>query len=1803
MTVNEQHGDRDLWLSATLSTLRDGVIVTDRTGTAIAFNPVAERLTGRTAESAIGRPLEDILQLTSQKTYRPVELSATTLASGDSPRHFSNLLSIADDGKSVSVDCTATAVGETGESPRGWAIALHDLSERHFAQLALEANETRFRCIFDRAFNFIWLLMPDGTVAEANQRVLDFANLSVVEVLGDRFWEARWWNLEDAAKDRVREAVRQAAGGKIARLELDFTHPRSGEPLTLALSVTPVSWERDLTILLVVEGQDISDRRRSQQQLQHINRELETQVRERTRQLQETIDRLETEIARRQRTDTALTNLVAGTAAVTGSDFFPALVRHIAIALDVQSVFVSQLQGDRLHALAVWCDGKLQHNVISPIPGTPSQIALEAGSCCYPSGVRRAFPHDSDLACFDAESYLGVCLQDAQGNPIGYLCAIDDRPCDDPDYNLSILRVFAARAAAELERVRAIDALRDSEQRFRNLVEASSDWVWESDRRGKFIYASPQVREILGLDPQELCDRYPWDFMNVQDAQRGREAFLRAAADRQPFRNQEYIFYHAKTGNEVIVEASGVPILDAEGCLQGYRGIGRDATDRRQADERLRSSYATNRALIDALPDLLFRIRRDGVFVNYHSPPDGLLWMSPNDFLGKHVSQILPSEVATLTLDAIERALTTRSLQSFEYRMPIGDRLRYWEARVTASAANETIAIVRDITDAKRAELELRQSQAFLRLVIDNIPQAIFWQDRDTVYRGCNQTFARDKGAASPEDLIGKRDRDLPDYCADIEGCGVCHQRAMDGDAPEYHAIEEIRRPDGRIAWLDTSRIPLHDPDGNVIGILVTYEDITERRRTEARLRQQGKAMDAARDGIAILNAEECYVYLNPAHLQVYGYDRPEELLGRSWSVLYRDDERQRLQQEALPQLRERGEWRGEVRGLRRDGTTYPQDVSLTTLDDGGTICIVRDASDRKRAEEALRESQQRLQAILDNTTSVVYLKDLQGRYLLVNSRFSELFEIEPERAIGRTDFELIDRDIAQSFRNNDLEVLEAGTPGEFEECVPLDDRTRTYLSIKFPLKDDGGRPYAVGGISTDISDRKQAEQQLRESQRFIRRVADAIPDLLYIYDLQQGRNVYVNQEIQVLLGYSLEDIAAMGNGFLSRLIHPDDWERVQQRLSRFDRIDDATVLEIEYRIRHANGQWRWVLSREAVFSRTDDGKPTQLIGVCSDISDRKQTEERLRLNERAIEASSNGIVIVDAQKPDYPLIYVNPAFEQITGYTAEEVLGHNCRFLQGRDRHQVEIDNLRNALKRQGSCTVVLRNYRKDGRMFWNEVSISPIYDAENAVTHYLGIQNDITEAKFAELDRHLAQKRLEYLLVSSPGVIYSCKAEGNFAATYMSDNVESLTGYPAERFVIEPHFWGSCIHPDDRDRVFENLKHVFETDCYNHEYRFLFDDGCYHWVYDQLKLIRDEAGNPVEILGYWTDISDRKQAETELQQAKDRLQAVLDAVPGLVSWMGFDRNEGRAYYFGVNQHLANTYDLPTETFIGRPVGFQDRQSEFSRWIDRFFQLSDSQLSCEVTSTVRGRVRTYLMVAKKYDRGRSAVSVGIDISELKQAESELKTSLQDKELLLKEVHHRVKNNLQVISSIFSLQSQFSQDKGILSILEESQNRIRSMALIHEKLYQSNGFSKIDFADYVQNLVHALFSSYNVSFNCVRLETSVEPISLNLDTAIPCGLLVNELISNSLKHGFPEGRSGKIALEFRRFDRDDRLMLRVSDTGVGFPENLDIARTTSLGLRLVRSLTRQLRGKLEMYNRNGAVFQVTFSPLRDRTRG
>jgi PAS domain S-box-containing protein len=223
-----------------------------------------------------------------------------------------------------------------------------------------------------------------------------------------------------------------------------------------------------------------------------------------------------------------------------------------------------------------------------------------------------------------------------------------------------------------------------------------------------------------------------------------------------------------------------------------------------------------------------------------------------------------------------------------------------------------------------------------------------------------------------------------------------------------------------------------------------------------------------------------------------------------------------------------------------------------------------------------------------------------------------------------------------------------------------------------------------------------------------------------------------------------------------------------------------------------------------------------------------------------------------------------------------------------------------------------------------------------------------------------------------------------------------------------------------------------------------------------------------------------------------------------------------------------------------------------------------------------------------------------LDITKRKNAENEIKSSLKEKNILLQEIHHRVKNNMQIISSLLNLQINYVDDKEAVNVLKESQNRVKSMAMIHEKLYMSDDLAHINFVDYIQSLVINLFYSYNVENAQIKPILQIENVSLNMETAVPCGLIISELVSNSLKHAFPNEMKGEILVSLKSVA--DNYQLIIKDNGIGLPEEIDFNNPKTLGLLLVNNLTEQIDGKLTINRSHGTEFKITFKELEYKER-
>lgn len=222
----------------------------------------------------------------------------------------------------------------------------------------------------------------------------------------------------------------------------------------------------------------------------------------------------------------------------------------------------------------------------------------------------------------------------------------------------------------------------------------------------------------------------------------------------------------------------------------------------------------------------------------------------------------------------------------------------------------------------------------------------------------------------------------------------------------------------------------------------------------------------------------------------------------------------------------------------------------------------------------------------------------------------------------------------------------------------------------------------------------------------------------------------------------------------------------------------------------------------------------------------------------------------------------------------------------------------------------------------------------------------------------------------------------------------------------------------------------------------------------------------------------------------------------------------------------------------------------------------------------------------------KKLVVVDTDITAGKNMQNQIEKSLKEKDILLKEIHHRVKNNLQIIISLLNLQTGYIKDESTLKAVKDGQSRVRSMALVHERFYQSDELSEIDFATYIEKLCQFLYQSYGDKTGRIEVQITGDRIGLDMDTAMPCGLLVNEIVSNAYKYAFPGNENGKILIELRRLN--GHMQLTVNDNGIGFPEDFDFEKSESLGMQLIQALTNQLDGELKVMREKGTSFQISF---------
>ena len=481
--------------------------------------------------------------------------------------------------------------------------------------------------------------------------------------------------------------------------------------------------------------------------------------------------------------------------------------------------------------------------------------------------------------------------------------------------------------------------------------------------------------------------------------------------------------------------------------------------------------------------------------------------------------------------------------------------------------------------------------------------------------------------------------------------------------------------------------------------------------------------------------------------------------------------------------------------------------------------------------------------------------------------------------------------------------------------------------------------------------------------------------------------------------------------------------------------------------------------------------------------------------------------------------------------------------------------------------------------------------------------LEKEVFDRKLAEAG--LAEQRafLRQIIDLNPNFVFAKDREGRF--TLVNQAIAEAYGTTVEELLgkTDADFNSNMQEVESFRRIDLDVINTL-TEKFIPEEVLTDAAGHVRWLQTIKRPIISPDGTAQQMLGIAADITTRKHAEKALRQSEERFRQIAENIRE-VFWITEPSDNKLLYISPAYEEVWGvTYESLSEVSqMWRDTIHPEDQARVLEAVQTVLSNGGYDLEYRIVRPegeirwVRDRAFPITNVSGEIYRVAGVID---DVTERKKALELIKTSLHEKEVLLKEIHHRVKNNMQVITSLLSLQSRAIGDGQALAVFQDSQNRVKSMALIHETLYQSKDLSRINFAEYLQKLVAHVSRSYRLRPDAVRISVQVNDISLPIDTAVPCGLIINELASNSLKYAFPGETKGEIKITFDR--TDTHFVLRVADTGIGLPADFDPEKGRSLGMKLVRMLTTQLCGELECRNGVGTTFEIRFPEEKGDTR-
>ena len=1093
-------------------------------------------------------------------------------------------------------------------------------------------------------------------------------------------------------------------------------------------------------------------------------------------------------------------------------------------------------------------------------------------------------------------------------------------------------------------RQEAEGALQESERRFATLLSNAPTMVYRcaNEPGWPFEFVSDYVSELTGYPAADfLEDGLRYESLIVEEDQ-GRvwEEVQAALAARERFRTNYSI--RRKDGATRRVEEFGQGIFDEDGGVLAIEGLVGDVTERERAEEKLREAEARYRTVVEHIPAITYSqdVEHNGA-ITYVSPQvERVLGVTPEEYVSDHDLwyQLIHPEDRERVLAEDERTDRTGEPFKVEYRMLRRDGRAVWvrdEAALVRDGAGTPLfwqGFMVDITEEREAERKLSEAEVRYRSLVENIPAVIYTQQPGepsvTTYVSpqieAMQGYTPEEVLDSPEHWTGTlHPDDLERVLAEDERTN----RTGEAFAAEYRQYAK----DGRIVWVRDEAVLVRDEEGTPLywqGVLL---DITERKRAEEAVRENEKRFrqlfDQSVDALIIHDASGEIVDCNAEACRALGYERDELLALRVRDISANLIAPEGRRPEEGPTLWERalsgepgkvaGIHRGEHR--RKDGTTFPVEVYVGSVDYGGRHLIfasTRDITERKRAEEEILQKTRVLDAFSSNlrelhrlstnrheSTGALFADYLATGREIFGLTTGMISQVEGDRYIIRAvdtselDLEAGDeRVLANTYCSA---VVEGGGTISYDRIGEMPDMHAHPLYEELGIESYIGTPIRVEdevygvllfcstrarsggfeafereiielmaqGVGRSIAaDRAQAA--LRESEERYRLVAKATSEVIWDNDLTTGRQIW-DGATEAMFGYPTEEMGGTGEWWEDHL-HPEDRDRVLANLEEMLGDGQETWVD-EYRFRRADGSYVTLVDRAFVV-RDAGGQPVRMLGSIVDVTERRRAEEAVRESEERyrtlVEAVQEGIAFIG---PEGGVInYCNEAYAEILALTPDGIVGRS--FFDFLDEEEKANMRRQRELRQEGvSSSYEVAVTAVDGTEKILSGTGSPIFDPDGSYAGTVQTIVDVTERRRAEQELREAEQRFRGAFDDAAVGMALNDLDGRF--TQVNHSLCEMLGYTEEELLSRT--FRDISHPEDLDVSVERVRELLqgEREGYGLEKRYLHADGHPVWAALNVSAVRDPEGRPLYLIAQMQDITERKQAEERLRRSQARL------------------------------------------------------------------------------------------------------------------------------------------------------------------------------------------------------------------------------------------------------------------------------------------------------------------------------------------